>query len=175
MRLTINRQAHPSTTRNEHLVTALAEGFTHFLSLDDDQTFPGDVAQRMLDAGKPVVTCNYRKKTAEVEYVCSGLDGEMLVSTHKTGLERIKSMGMGVTLVRLDAIRHIAQPYFAAPWNYDTSKHVIEDEFFCRLLWQHGVETWCDHDLSREIGHVGEFEYRLPPYTPTLAVVEKAA
>ena len=170
--LRVSRQAHPSSTRNQDLTDALAQGFTHFLSLDDDQTFPPDVVERMLAHEKPIVTANYRKKKAEVEYVCSGLDGEMLDSTHRTGLERIRMMGMGMALIDLAAVSRIPAPYFGALWNSDTSSYVIEDEFFCRLLWHHGVEIWCDHDLSRQIGHVGEYEYRLPPLTPSLALVE---
>ena len=60
--------------------------------------------------------------------------------------------------------------------NADEGKMWIEDTVFSYLLWNHGVEMWCDHDLSREIGHVGEFEYRLPLYAPSaLALVEEAA
>jgi hypothetical protein len=175
LRMCIARQAHPSMTRNDHLVQALAEGFTHFLSLDDDQTFPGDVVERMLAAEKPVVTCNYRKKVMEVEYVCSDIDGRMLDSTHRTGIERIRMMGMGMALIDLAALADVPAPYFGAIWNVDTGKYVIEDEFFCRLLWARGVEVWCDHDLSRQIGHVGEHEYMPPAYEPVLSLVEQAA
>lgn len=174
--LKVARQAHPSMTRGEHLTEALKDGFTHFLSLDDDQTFPADVVERMLAAAKPILTCNYRKKQEKLEYVCSGVDSQMLDSTHKTGLERIKAMGMGMALIDLAAIAHIQPPYFSAVWNADEGKMWIEDTVFSYLLWNHGVEMWCDHDLSREIGHVGEFEYRLPPYAPSaLALVEEAA
>ena len=172
--LRVSRQAHPSVTRNSDIIHALAEGFTHFLSLDDDQTFPPDVVERMLSAEKPIVTANYRKKTMDVQYVCSGLDGQMLDSTHRAGLERIKMMGMGMALIDLAALKDIPAPYFGALWNADTANYVIEDEFFCRLLWHRGVEIWCDHDLSRQVGHVGEYEYRLPPLTPDLTVVESA-
>lgn len=175
LRMTIARQAHPSMTRNDHLVQAQAEDFTHFLSLDDDQTFPGDVVERMLGAEKPIVTCNYRKKVMEVEYVCSNLDGQMLDSTHATGLEHIKMMGMGMALIDLAALKDLPAPYFGAIWNADTGKYVIEDEFFCRQLWSRGIEIWCDHDLSREIGHVGEIEYLPPAYEPLLSLVEQAA
>lgn len=175
LRMTINRQAHPSTTRNEHLVQAQADGFTHLLSLDDDQTFPGDVADRLLAHAKPIVTCNYRKKQMELEYVCSGIDGAELNSTHAKGLERIKAMGMGMTFIDLACLKDIPQPYFAAVWNKDENQYWIEDKVFSYLLWNAGVEVWCDHDLSREIGHVGEYEYLLPAYTPSLSLVEQDA
>ena len=175
LRMCISRQAHPSITRNDHLVQAQKEGFTHFLSLDDDQTFPGDVVEKMLSAEKPVLTCNYRKKIPEVEYVCSDLDGQMLNSTNRTGIEHIRMMGMGMALIDLSVLKDIPAPYFGAVWNVDTGKMIIEDEFFCRILWSHGVEIWCDHDLSRQIGHVGEHEYLPPAYAPTLTLVVEAA
>ena len=166
--LSITGQAHPSTTRNAHIVHALADGYTHFLSLDDDQTFPPDLVEKMLASQKPVLTGNYRKKRMDlVEHVCAGMDGKTLDSTHRTGLERCKAMGNGMALIELDAIRHIRPPYYAALWQND--RYMIEDEVFSLLLGQNGVEIWCDHDLSREIGHVGEYEYRLPPYAPVPA------
>ncbi len=175
LKMCIARQAHPSMTRNGHLVDAQKEGFTHFLSLDDDQTFPGDVVEKMLAHEKLILTCNYRKKVQEIEYVCSDVDGQMLDSTHRTGIERIKMMGMGVALIDLSVLADFPAPYFGAMWNVDTSTYVIEDEFFCRLLWARGIEIWCDHDLSRQIGHVGEFEYVPPEYSPALSLVEQAA
>lgn len=175
--LTIARQAHPSITRNEHLTQALAEGFTHFLSLDDDQTFPADVVERMLASAKPVLACNYRKKTDErVEYTCSDINGDMLNSTGRMGLEPITAMGMGMALIDLRAMAHVPAPYFAVIWNKDKGSYLIEDAVFSLLLREHNVALWCDHELSQDIGHVGEKEYRLPSVVPaTISVVGPSA
>ena len=162
----VHHGAYLVKARNDHLKSALAGGFTHMLSLDDDMTFPADSVERMLAHDKAVVTCNYRKKYADrIEFCCTDYDGEMLVSTGKTGLERIGMMGMGITLIDLDKIRHIPGPYFAVIWNEETGEPLIEDGFFSALLAEYDVEIWCDHDLSQDVGHVGEVEFRCPTIT----------
>lgn len=174
--LTVARQANIVVSRNDHILEAIKGGFTHFLSLDDDMVFPADVVERLLAHEKPVVAVNYRKKTPErIECVCGDLDGEPLSSDGKSGLEQIGSMGMGVTLIDLEAIKHVPAPYFAVIWNRDKQNYMIEDGVFSQLLKEHGVTLWCDHDLSRDIGHVGEIEYYVPPLGMTvLPVAEKS-
>lgn len=157
------RQTNVVCSRQDHIVKAIKEGYTHFLSLDDDMTFPQLTATRMLEHGKPVVTVNYRKKTDErIECVCSDFEGGFVSSQGKTGLERIRGFGMGVTLIDLKAIAHIPLPYFAIVWNTTSQSFIIEDTVFANVLDKHGVEVWCDHDLSRDVGHVGDYEFRLP-------------
>ncbi len=160
-------------SRNDHLTAALNGGFTHMLSLDDDMTFPVDIVERLLAHDKAVVTCNYRKKIIDkMDYCCMGLDGEMLSSLNKTGLEKIGSMGMGVTLIDLDKIRHVPGPYFAVIWNGDKNEYLIEDGVFSNLLRGYDVDLWCDHDASQLVGHVGEVEFLIPTVT-SLGIVSK--
>ena len=33
--------------------------------------------------------------------------------------------------------------------------------YFCRLLQKAGVPIYVDHDLSKECGHLGSFDFRL--------------
>ncbi len=163
----IHHGAYLVEARNRHVIEALKGDYTHMLSLDDDMMFPHDVVERMLAHDKPVVTANYRKKLPDrLEFVCHGPDGQMVSSFKKTGIERVVGMGMGLTLIDLDAIRDIPAPYFAVIWNEGTGEMVIEDAVFCALLGAHGVEIWCDHDLSQDVGHVGDFEFRVPTPRP---------
>lgn len=164
--LVFSRQANIVASRNEHIMMAQAEGYTHFLSLDDDMTFPSNALNRMLEAGKPVIVANYRKKTADkIECVCSGNDGLSLDSTGRTGLEPVLSFGMGLTLIDLACLADIPPPFFAVVWNKSHNAFMIEDAVFASILREHKVEVWVDHDLSQEIGHIGDYEYRLPPVT----------
>lgn len=163
----VHHGAYLVKARNDHMVAAIAGGFTHMLSLDDDMTFPADCVDRMLAHDLPVVTCNYRKKIEErIEFCCSNMDGGMVV-THagKSGLEQVSSMGMGLTLIDIEKVKHVPGPYFAVIWNETTGEHVIEDGVFSALLQEHGVELWCDHDVSKEVGHVGEIEFTVPKLT----------
>lgn len=164
VKLAVTRQAYLVAARNDHMMMAIAEGFTHILYLDDDMTFPGDIVERLLAADKPVITCNYRKKNVKgLDYVCSTLAGEMLSSTTKTGLEQIGAMGLGMTLIKVDAVRNIPPPFFAVIWQKGLGTYLIEDGVFSLLLREHRVELWCDHDTSRHVGHVGEVQFNVPP------------
>jgi hypothetical protein len=48
-----------------------------------------------------------------------------------------------------------------------------EDWYFVKKLSEAGADIWIDHDLSRQIGHVGDFVYG-HPHIPAIDM-EKAA
>lgn len=159
--LRMTMQAYLVTARQDDLDDALNGDYTHILYLDDDQTFPHDVIERLLSHDKPVVTANYRKKSPDVQFVCSGEDNKFIDSRGRTGLERINACGMGITLVKLDAVRKIPKPHFCVVYSKATGKFIIEDTFFSNVMGVNGVDIWVDHDLSQVVGHVGETEYRI--------------
>lgn len=159
--LRMTMQAYLVTARQDDLDEALNGDYTHILYLDDDQTFPHDVVDRLLAHDKPIVTANYRKKSADVQFVCSGKDNQFIDSRGKTGLEQINACGMGITLIKLDAVRRIPKPHFCVVYSKTTGKFIIEDTFFSNVMGVNGVDMWVDHDLSQVVGHVGETEYRI--------------
>lgn len=162
----VHYQAYLVKARNDLLVHAIERGYTHFLSLDDDMTFPKNLVDRLLAWDKPVVTCNYaKKKLGPAEGTVAYGNGTHIDSTEHTGITQVKSMGMGAVLIKIDAIKNLPRPFFAVVWSKDQNEYLIEDGVFSRLLDEHNVEVWCDHDLSREIGHMGEVEFKLPQFT----------
>lgn len=161
--LVFSRQANIVASRNDHLMMAKAEGYSHFLSLDDDQTFPSDAVDRLMAHNKPVVVANYRKKTEQVVCVCSDANGQFIDSTGKTGLEQVWGFGMGLTLIDMKVLANIPPPYFAVVWNKAVNAFMIEDAVFASILRENKVDVWVDHDLSQEVGHVGDFEFRISP------------
>lgn len=159
--LMLTTQAYLVTARQDHLDQALEGDYTHILYLDDDQTFPHDVIDRLLSHNKPIVTCNYRKKSSEVQFVCSDENNQFIDSRGKTGIEQIYSCGMGITLIKLDAIRKIPKPHFCVVYNKTIGRYIIEDSFFSNVMGVNKIDMWVDHDLSQDVGHVGEVEYRI--------------
>jgi hypothetical protein len=79
-------------------------------------------------------------------------------SKGKTGLERVTSIGCGVMLVKRHVFEKIERPWF---WFENLKNHKLlgEDVYFCVKAHDFGFETWVDHDLSNEIGHVGSYTY----------------
>ena len=142
---------------------ALDGGFTHWLSLDDDMQFPATLVDALLAHDKAVVTANYRRKNPTVvSGVCMGLDGQLIDSTGKSGLEQIGWMGGGCFLANIEKIKHIPRPHFEVSWCEERQDYYDQDNYFSAKLRQNGVELWLDHDVSQHITHVGDYHYKFP-------------
>ena len=129
-------------------------GATHVLWLDADMTFPPDAALRLLAHEKDIVAANYVTRVAPSRPTARR-DGQCIWSGEATGLEAVDHVGMGVFLMRTSVVANIPRPRF---W-YSTPTET-EDVFFCNRLREAGHTIYIDHDLSREVGHVGTFTYR---------------
>jgi hypothetical protein len=73
-----------------------------------------------------------------------------------TGLEEVESMGMGLVAIHRDVIETLEMPYF----NWVTGKNSFlgEDVYFFNRIRQNGFTVYVDHDLSKEIYHVGSIK-----------------
>lgn len=151
-----------SQARQVVLSEAIARGFTHWMSFDDDMVFPCDVVDQLLSHDQDIVTANYRRKKDAVSGVCMGLDGQILDSTGKSGLEEIGWMGGGCFLADLRKLKEIPAPHFEVVWCPERNEYFDQDNVFCAKVRQHGMKIYCDHSLSQQIGHVGDYEYRFP-------------
>ena len=143
----------------EKLLSDLTElwGATHILWLDADMTFPKDTALRLLRHEKEVVAANYVSRTARPRPTAMR-NGKCVSSVDASGLQEVDHVGMGVFLMNTSVVKNLPQPRF---W-YSTATET-EDVYFCRLLRAADRDIWIDHDLSREVGHVGQFTYREQP------------
>ena len=63
---------------------------------------------------------------------------------------------------------------FEIRWSDKHSQFVGEDWFFVQKVEQAGFDTFIDHDLSRHVGHVGNFQYT-HSHIPVVEDLEKAA
>jgi hypothetical protein len=61
--------------------------------------------------------------------------------------------------MRTDVVRTLHRPWFRHGLNA-AGGDVGEDIVFCRALRAAGHTIYCDHDLSKEIGHIGQHTYR---------------
>lgn len=150
-----------SIARQKFIDEMIAGNYTHWLSLDDDMTFPMNIVDCLIAHNKDVVSVNARHKSPnEIKGSLHSLDGQMLLSAGKTGLEEIQSMGGAIFLAKIDAFKHIPKPHFQVLWLPDREDYLSEDMHFALLLWHNKIKMFCDHDTSQYIGHVGDVEYR---------------
>jgi hypothetical protein len=129
-------------------------GATHVLWLDADMTFPPDTALRLLEHDADIVAANYVTRVAPSRPTARR-DGQCVSSFDATGLEAVDHVGMGVFLMKASVVASLPSPRF---W-YSTPTET-EDVYFCRLLRAAGHTIYVDHDLSKEVGHVGTHTYR---------------
>jgi hypothetical protein len=108
---------------------------------------------------QPIVACNYVVRQASGLFTASR-DGERVATTERsTGLEAVEYVGMGALLMRTDVVADLGRPWFRHGLN-DFGGDVGEDVMFCRALAAAGHTVYIDHDLSKEIGHIGQTTYR---------------
>jgi hypothetical protein len=149
-----------SIARQSMVDEMLAGNYTHWLSLDDDMTFPMDIVARLLSHGLDIVAINARHKNATPVGSLQGIDGKPLLSFDATGIEEIRTMGGAIFLAKIDTFRNIPKPHFQVIWSPAHNDYVSEDVHFAALLRANGNKLYCDHDTSKLVGHIGDLEYR---------------
>ena len=131
-------------TRNRLVADAVNANAEWLLLLDSDHVFPPNTLVRLLAHQKPLVGCNYRRR----------IGGGTIVEP-KTGLEQVARLGLGVCLVHRSVFEKVPPLWF----QFEGAKG--EDDYFFDKAAEAGIPTYCDHDLSREVGHIGETVLRL--------------
>ena len=145
--------------RNKLVKSAIAEGFSHVLFIDDDMAFPWDTPQRLLKHDKDIIAANYTKRQIPALPVAQK-GGQYLFSRNKTGLEEADHAGTGLMMIKTEIFKSLPWPWFQTRLQDDENDPLVSDDVhFCRLAKAHGFQIWIDHDLSQEIGHTGDFVY----------------
>ena len=146
---------------------ALDDGCEYVLWIDADMRFPKTTIERLLSHKKDICGVNATTRTIPVKSTAKNLVVDFedksntwvgISSKGKKGIERVSSIGCGVMLVHKSVFEKTPQPWF---WFYELpgGKVLGEDVHFCIAAHDAGFETWVDHELSQEIGHVGEYTY----------------
>lgn len=151
--------------RAELTLDAMREGCSHILFIDSDMRFPQDMIARLLAHDLDIVATNCARRrmptgpTAQI-YKENG-DRELVWSMpDSTGLQEVGSVGMGVMMIKAEVFKALGEPWYETPWRHDKRGYIGEDVFFCRKAREAGFKIWIDHDVSKEIGHIGMFEFK---------------
>jgi hypothetical protein len=151
--------------REWFLEASLKQGATHVLWLDTDMSFPRETAVLLSMHDTAVVGCNYRVRQASGLFTAQRDDGTRISTTDtSTGLEAVDAVGFGVLLMRTDIMPGLTRPWFRHGLN-EAGGDIGEDIMCCRKIRQGGHEIYIDHDLSKEIGHIGQHTYRIDAET----------
>ena len=153
--------------RNNLVKAALEAKCTHRLWVDADMRFPKDTIIRLLANNKAIVGVNATTRVEPVKPTAKNLfidqekkEGQWTAvdSKDKKGVEKVSALGCGVLLVDTQVYKKMTEPYF---WFYEVpgDKILGEDVYFCVKAFDTGFDSFVDHGLSNEIGHIGQYTY----------------
>lgn len=147
------------------------EGTHYILWLDSDHNFPMDLLVRLLAHDVGIVGVNYSTRKVPFRFVgvkrlkCDNPDDPALLRTteESTGLETCEALGFGALLMKASILGSLPSPEKGSWFKIGevNGVEVGEDVYFSRLVREAGWDLYCDHDLSKEITHVGQMEYKL--------------
>jgi hypothetical protein len=146
---------------SRHLLVknALKADSTHVLFLDSDMVFPKDLLQRLLLADRDVVGVNCTTRGWPVTFIAHDHMQDLIDSRGRSGLEKVQQVGLAVMLIRAEVLCRLRPPLFMMEWVPDLNDYCGEDIFFCQVLQEVGIDVWVDHDLSREVLHIGHMAF----------------
>ena len=67
--------------------------------------------------------------------------------------------GCGIMLIDLSIMKGIQRPWFEICYSARNAQFIGEDWYFVGKVEKAGYDTYVDHSLSREIGHIGQFNF----------------
>jgi hypothetical protein len=162
--------------RTELVKHALENEATHILWLDSDMRFPKEVLNRLLAHGESIVGANYSTRRPPITPTAAHPNNEHEYTTpESTGLVEVTRMGMGCMLVDMKVYRDMPAPWFALGFVPSVNDFVGEDVFFCQKAKSLGFPVLVDHDLSKDIVHLGEFPYQFMHTVLARAAAQKAS
>jgi hypothetical protein len=146
---------------------ALEQDASHILWIDSDQTFPKDTLHRLIQREVDVVAANIATKSIPAKTTArrrpepgepnSGMP--VFSDPDSPPMQKVWRVGTGLMLVRTKVFRKIGLNVFGQPWREDWQKYQGEDWSMCEAMEAAGFDIWVDHVLSREVGHLGEYEF----------------
>lgn len=159
--------------REKLAVHAVNDGATHILWLDSDMRFPPDTLLRLMMRDQPIVGANYTTRRPPIKFVAlarhTGSSAiEVVTDEFTSGIQSVEFTGMGVMLTATDVFRSMDHPWFLIEYMGDASggHESGEDVFFCRFARASGYPVFIDHDLSKEVRHMGELEFEVRHVDP---------
>ena len=147
--------------RNRHsaVKTMLQSNSSHLLFIDSDMKFPPWALRKLMSYDLPIVAANCTKRGFPVHGTAHDFEGNIVESHNKSGLETVRQVGAAFMLIRRDVLEKLRPPLFMFEWVEDLKDYCGEDIYFSQLVQQAGFDMVIDHDLSKQIGHIGRLTF----------------
>jgi len=148
--------------RQNLVIEALKVKADYVMWLDTDMRFPKEIVDRLHAHDKDVVACNYSTRRLPCKPVAfSDKSCRTLVYTKadSSGLEEAYAVGMGAMLERTSVYKKLGLPFFQIGYSQSAQDFFGEDVYHCHKLNEAGVKVYVDHDTSKLVKHIGNFEF----------------
>jgi len=133
---------------------------THTLWIDSDMEFPSDMLIHFLKHDDPIIGINASSRRPPYRNTAqTGYDVPMVTNEDSTGLEKAYRIGFGVAWIATEVFKKIDSPWFDFEWLSERNCFRGEDHFFSRKAHEAGYETLIDHDISKQVNHLGTFGF----------------
>lgn len=151
-----------SANRERLAVDALKTDATDFLFIDQDMGFHPNVLHVLAEKRLPLVGCNYKMRVKGKGFTTLSLDKKTRIVTTKDsmGVEPCYYTGFGVCLVKREVFEKAAKPWFLIGYNTEVGSYTTEDCGFARQLEDTDITWYVDHDASKLVWHVGDYDYK---------------
>lgn len=137
--------------------SAIKWGATHVLFIDSDMRFPFNALDRLLDRKLPIVACNYTTRKMPYSPTAAQDNNQYVYTTEEsTGTEEVWRCGFGFCLISADVFRAMPEPWFFFAYTTQGNDFIGEDVMFFVRAREKGFALVIDHDLSKEIRHLGQ-------------------
>lgn len=127
--------------------------WTHFLSIEDDMMFPWDGLHRLASHREAIVGANYSTNKGDpLRFTAAPVDPSkrLLTTAESIGIEEVGLLPQGFTLVAREVYEALEPPWYATG---------MQDYRFSRLAREAGFRLYVDHDVSKQIKHIGPHLY----------------
>jgi hypothetical protein len=151
-----------SANRERLVAEALETDATHILFIDEDMGFHPNALHVLAEKRLPLVGCNYRMKKKEKEFVALSADKKKRIVTDEKskGIEECYYTGFGFCLIKREVFEKVARPWFLIGYNTEQNAYTTEDCGFARQLKDNDITWYVDHDASKLVWHVGDYDYK---------------
>lgn len=143
-------------SRQQLALSAMKLGATHTLWIDSDMEFPRDMLVRFLKHDEKIIGINATSRHPPYRNTAQPRPEEPLTTNlDSSGLEKVHRMGFGVMWIATEVFKSMELPYFDFEYVPEKQCWRGEDYAFFEKARAAGHDFYVDHDLSKEIFHLG--------------------
>jgi hypothetical protein len=139
---------------------AISADSTHTLWIDSDMRFPPDMLCRFLRHDESLVGINAMSRREPYRCLAQSAPRVALeTKPESTGLEKVYRTGFGVMWVATQVLKDMKPPRFDFEYIEGESVWRGEDYVFFRKATEMGHSIYVDHDISKEVFHMGSMGF----------------